>query len=319
MAMRATGRAGQLRLIAIAGALACAGAVLVIVRSGSAPTPTALLTSGRDFGISGTVRNLAPGVTTNLVLTVTNPYRVAISVTSVTVSVHMPPSGCPASDLLLGDTAFSGTPPAVTISGLSQEVPRDGSAVVPLPILLARSAPDRCQHVTFPFRYSATARYRRHGRAAATVTVLASHPDPSRFGHRVRFTAIVRFRHRRNRRRAHNRAHSRPAGTVTFYLCIRPSRLPPGAAPKACRKAVPMDAPVAVNHSGLARIAASALPPGRHPIFASFTPANPAAYSASVSRTIVQLIGCGRPSITAPAHGSYRVRPGRSTCPRRLR
>src|SRR5690242_5585563 len=82
--------------------------------------PGAVLTSATNFGLSGTVSNLAPGAPATLVVTATNPYSVPITLTSLTVSVPAAPAACPASALTLASTAFNGSPPTVTVTGMSQ-------------------------------------------------------------------------------------------------------------------------------------------------------------------------------------------------------
>ena len=146
-------------LVLVAVALGAFAFVIEVVQPGreSQPTPGTLLTSASNFGISGNVTNLVPGLGTTLTLTVSNPSSGAITLTSVAVSVSTVPPACPVSNLTLNGSAFTGTPPTVTLSGLSQSVPGNGSVNVPVPILLVRAAPNACQVVTFPFTYSGTA------------------------------------------------------------------------------------------------------------------------------------------------------------------
>src|SRR5437660_12496146 len=108
--------------------------------------PGAVLTSATGFELSGTVSDLAPGAPATLVVTATNPYSVPITLTSLTVSVPAVPANCPASDLTLASTVFAGSPPTVTVTGLSRTVPSNGSATVPLAILLVRNAANGCQN-----------------------------------------------------------------------------------------------------------------------------------------------------------------------------
>src|SRR6202007_349661 len=103
---------------------------------GATPMPAAVLTSATGFGLSGTVGDLAPGASSALVVTAANPYGVPITLTSLTVSVPAVPANCPVSDLTLASTAFTGSPPTVTVTGLSETVPANGSASVSLGVLL---------------------------------------------------------------------------------------------------------------------------------------------------------------------------------------
>lgn len=263
--------------------------------------PGAVLTSATSFGLSGTVSNLAPGVSSTLVLTATNPYSVPIMLTSVTVSVPTVPAGCPVSNLTLASTAFGGSPPAVTVPGLSQAVPANGSANVPLTILLARNAANACQSVTFPFAYSGTAAY-----TAATATVLASSPNPSLFGSPVTFTATVT---------TSPAAANPPIGTVTFYRCTNPANLASGSPASACSASIALSPAVKVNGMGQASFATSSLPGGSYPLFATFSPSDATNYSGSASASITQTVTYSGPCITKKV-ASLTVASGQSVCVR---
>ena len=182
-----------MRTIAVAAALACAGSLAVIVLHGRAPTPkaadAAVLLSGTDFTLSGTVGNLTPGISSQLVLTATNPQASAIRLTTLTITIPKAPARCPVVNLEIGGAVFSGSPAAVRVTGLAAVVPAHSLAKVPLPILVARSAPNACQAVTFPFQYAGTATV--VGAGQPTFTFLASAPNPSAVGVQVAFTATV--------------------------------------------------------------------------------------------------------------------------------
>jgi hypothetical protein len=261
--------------------------------------PGAVLTSATDFGLSGTVSDLAPGVSSTLVVTVTNPYSVPITLTSLRVSVPTVPANCPASDLSLASTAFTGSPPTVTVSGLSRTVPANGSSSVSLPILLTRNAANGCQNVAFPFSYSGTASY-----TAATTTTLASSGSPSLFGHPVTFTATVT---------AGPPAANPPAGTVTFYLCASPASLAPASPASACATPVALGPTVALGASGQASLTISGLPGGSYPALARFTPAEATNYSASSSLSITQVFTFSKACITTMVPG-FTVAAGQSVC-----
>jgi hypothetical protein len=300
MAPKGRGSVALTRIIVLIGVLVCAAALKGFIPTGT-PMPGVLLTSGTDFSLSGDVGDLAPGDSSSLVLTAANPQPAAIVVTSVTVSVPAPPAGCPTADLTLGGNAFTGTPPAATVAGLSQAVPAGGSASVPLPIMLARDAPSGCQSVTFPFDYTGTASYGPPPTppptpSPATVTVLSVHPALVRLGHPVTFSIAV------------TGGHGTPAGTVRLYLCTRPRALAPGSASR-CRAAVALGRAMVLSRSGTARLRLSALPPGRHVVFASFRPARATGYAPSLSRTsTVTVTGtlrfCGRSGRCPAAAGS---------------
>jgi len=266
---------------------------------GAAPMPAAVLTSATGFGLSGTVGDLAPGASSALVVTATNPYSVPITLTSLTVSVPTVPANCPASDLTLASTAFTGSPPTVTVTGLAQTVPANGSASVSLAILLARNAANGCQNVTFPFSYSGTASY-----TAATTTTVASSGSPSLFGHPVTFTATVT---------AGAPAANPPPGTVTFYLCASPANLAAGSPASACATPVALGPAVPLGASGQAGLTTADLPGGSYPVFASFAPTDASNYSAGSSASITQVVTFSQACITTTVPG-FTVAAGQSVC-----
>ncbi len=258
-------------LAGAAALLTGAGLVAFLLPQAGRALPAAVLTSGTEFGISGSVTGLAPGVRATLTLVVQNPAAFPITVTEVTIAVPVPPAGCPAANLRIGGLALTGSPPAVTVSRLAQRVPGAGSASFGVPILLARTAPNRCQTVTFSFAYHGTASSQPgppHHRRGLLV-LLTAHPDPSLSGQQVRFTAGVLAI-----------GLPRPHGTVTFYLCLR--------------RLVALHRPVPAGRGGTASISTASLPPGRQAICAVFDPARHAEEPAW-SNTVVQVVGVRRP------------------------
>jgi hypothetical protein len=288
------------RTLAAVALLAGAAYVWATAPGGRALTPGAVLTSATGFAISGTVGNLAPGVSSTLNVTATNPYTVPITLTSLTVSVPSAPANCPVSNLTLNNAAFAGSPPVVTVTGLSQQVPANGgSATIPLTILLARNAPNACQNVTFPFNYTGAASY-----TAATATSLTASPNPSLFGSPVTFTATVT---------ASSPAPNPAPGTVTFYLCTSPASLAAGSPASACSSSVALGPAVTVNGSGQAALSTASLPGGSYPVFALFTPADPTSYAASSSASITQAVTFSKACITTTVPG-FTVASGQAIC-----
>jgi hypothetical protein len=287
-------------VLAVAAVLGAATYFWGAAPAGRTPLPGAVLTSAASFGLSGSVSGLAPGVSSKLLVTATNPYSVPLTMSSLTVSVPTVPATCPVSGLTLNSAAFTGSPPAVTVTGLSQVVPANGgSATVSLDLLLARNAAAGCQSVTFPFSYSGTATY-----TAATTTALTSQPNPSLFGTPATFTATVT---------AAAPAPSPPPGTVAFYLCTSPANLAPGSPSGACTASVALGPAVTVNDSGQASLSTPGLPGGSYPVFATFTPSVPASYAASSSASITQSVTFSKPCITTTVPG-FTVTPGQSIC-----
>jgi hypothetical protein len=98
-----------------------------------------------SFSISGSAAGLFPGKTVALVLTVTNPFTVSITVTSITATVSNASSGCVAAKLKV--TSFSGH--LLIGAGKARKVT--------LKVSMYRSAPNACQGAEFPFQYAGLA------------------------------------------------------------------------------------------------------------------------------------------------------------------
>jgi hypothetical protein len=111
----------------------------------SDPSVTTSPTAAGSFRISGNVAGLYPGAHLPLVLTVTNPEHFAIVVTTLSVSAGNAAPGCGAANL--ATTSFSG----------NLHVPASGTATATVHVTLAHSAPNACQGVVFPLRYTGVA------------------------------------------------------------------------------------------------------------------------------------------------------------------
>jgi hypothetical protein len=98
-----------------------------------------------SFSISGSVAGLYPGNTRSLVLTVTNPQKVAITVTPITTTVSNASTKCLAANLKV--TKFSG----------HLVVPAGKTAKATVDAEMAHSAPNGCQGAHFPLVYTALA------------------------------------------------------------------------------------------------------------------------------------------------------------------
>jgi len=147
-------------LLALLAPPAAAASAVVLAFGASAGRTAAtsyVLTAGSDFGLSGSVGNLTPGVAATLILRATNPYGRPITIRSVTATLPAAPPGCPAGYLSLSGASFTGSPPTVSLTGLAVTVPARWSADISVPILLARSAGNQCQDITDDFAFGATA------------------------------------------------------------------------------------------------------------------------------------------------------------------
>jgi hypothetical protein len=146
--------------------------ILVSIATGPTKSPKFVLTSGTGFSITSTISSsptsqiaalLYPGVQRYLWYTAQNPMTVPITVTSMSIASVTPPVGCPASNLDLSSTAFSG----------SLVVPASGTNAVAVPISLIDTVTnqDSCENTTFNFVYSGTATY---SEVYATTTAVKS-------------------------------------------------------------------------------------------------------------------------------------------------
>ena len=96
---------------------------------------------GRSFSITGGVGGLFPGKTSALVLTVSNPDRVTIKVTSITTTVSNASLHCGGGNVEV--TPFSG----------HLVVPPRKAGKATLLVTLVHTAPDTCQGTQFQFTY----------------------------------------------------------------------------------------------------------------------------------------------------------------------
>ena len=97
------------------------------------------------FSIAGKVSGLYPGDSVPLVLTVTNPNKFGITVTSISTTVGNASSQCLAGNVTV--TSFSG---ALTLSA-------GASGKVTVTVTMSHAAPDACQGRTFPVHYTGSA------------------------------------------------------------------------------------------------------------------------------------------------------------------
>jgi hypothetical protein len=125
-------------------------AVLVVAALLSAAVARAVLRDPAErakaatFSIDGSARNLYPGKQMPLRLTITNPNRRPIEVTSIGVRVgsDVAKPGCPPSDFVRATSLRS-----------AFRVPARSKKRVALKIVLLPSAPDACQGAIFPLRF----------------------------------------------------------------------------------------------------------------------------------------------------------------------
>ncbi len=151
------------------------------------------------FTIGGNAGNLFyPGTSEPLDLIITNPFKFAITVLTVSVTVApvparngVPDPACPAVTNLLVTRPLGATltVPALSTKSLSDlGVPQARWPVLTMPNLPTNQ--DACEGATFSLLYSGTARMGTSS-PVQTWTVLVSSPDPSALGHFVTLTAIV--------------------------------------------------------------------------------------------------------------------------------
>ena len=200
----------QMNAVVRASAVALLVAALVFmvasVVTGPTKTPRFVLTSGTGFNITSTISSsptietaalLYPGAQRYLWYTAHNPLKVPITVTSMSIAVVTPPTGCAASNLDYSDTTFSG----------SLVIPASGTNAVSVPISLVDTGTnqDSCENTTFNFVYSGMASY---AEVYATTTAVVSSQDESG----VTYTATVTA----SADSSQDPVPSSPTGTVTF-------------------------------------------------------------------------------------------------------
>jgi hypothetical protein len=108
----------------------------------------------KHFSISGVVSGLYPGVAgKSLSLSLVNDDKFAIKVESLVVTVANAPSGCSATNILLGTDK---TPQQKTFA-TNVAVPGNGQGTYAVPVTMAATAPSSCAGTTFTLSYSGTA------------------------------------------------------------------------------------------------------------------------------------------------------------------
>ena len=123
----------------------------VAVTAGAGPagpasaTATASSAGGANtFTVSGSVSGLYPGANLPLVLTVTDPRKYSITVSSITTTVSSQAAGCPSANLAVA--AFTG----------NLSVAAKQSAHTTVMVQMLHTAPDACQGAHFKLMYSGT-------------------------------------------------------------------------------------------------------------------------------------------------------------------
>jgi hypothetical protein len=111
------------------------------VQAANASTPESGVTRPASFVIWGTTSGVYPGRTASLVLRISNPQKVSLTVTSIATTVRHASAQCLAANVKV--TSFSG----------HRTVPPGGKAHVIVEAAMARSAPDSCQGRHFSFEY----------------------------------------------------------------------------------------------------------------------------------------------------------------------
>ena len=156
-----------------------------------------LTTASSDFSISSTISSasatqtparLEPGVERYFWYTVSNPLAAPITVTSMYIPSGgvTAPAGCPASNLDLSDTTFSGS---LTVPGKVGTT--NGTASVEAGAISLKETgtdQDGCQNVTFSFTYIGDGIY---SEVYSTQTDVVSSQNPSVVGNAVTYTATV--------------------------------------------------------------------------------------------------------------------------------
>jgi len=125
-----------------------AGASWQSVALVSSHSESAFASSARpkSFQIAGAIKDLYPGSSATLTLTVRNLQRFTIVVTRLSTTVGSPAPGCHATNLTVA--TFSGQ---LTVRARA-------SRQLSVPVTFSRAAPDACQGARFPLEYSGLAK-----------------------------------------------------------------------------------------------------------------------------------------------------------------
>ena len=270
----------------IAAGVAYGGTSLVTGHHSGPKVLTAELTANTDFTITSTISNsptdptqtvkLLPGVKDYLFYTVSNPFSVPITVTSMSIASTTPPTNCPVSpNLDLSQTTFSGTLTVPAAVGLTNGSATESSGQ---PITLVDTASNQtpgCANQTFNFTYAGTATY-----TDSTSTSLASSSpgNTSTSGTSVTFTATVTGANASS-------DSSGPTGTVIFYDC------PSGS---SCTSPTSTLGTGTVGSNGQATLTTSTLPVGNNYIEAVYSSSGTNGnYTGSTSSIITQVVTSG--------------------------
>ena len=231
------------------------------------------ITLNGGFTIGGNAPNLFyPGTSEPLDLAITNPFKFAIKVLRVSVTVDPVPAkngapdpSCPAATNMLVTRPLAATlaVPARSTKSLSDlGVPQAQWPVLTMPDLPTNQ--DACEGATFTLLYSGTA-IMGTASPAATWTVVVSSPDPSTLGHAVTLTAMVTTASR----------PGTPTGQVSFY----------SGSPRGQHALLGMSS---LNASARATWAISGLGSGSHSLYAVY--AGGTNFASSASPVIFQLV-----------------------------
>src|SRR5664280_1587483 len=247
--------------------------------------PSFALSSGTGFTITSTVTaspscsvaaRLYPGTPRCLTYTVHNSLKVPITVNSLSIAAVAAPSTCPANDLDLSGTTFSG----------SLTVPATGTNSTSVPVSLTDTGTNQnlCQGASFNFTYSGTATYTE---AYVTATAVTSSRNPSNVGQSVTYTATVTA----TVGSGQDPAPNSPTGAVTFKDGVA----------TICTANIPV-----MSASGTTSTALCSPPTHltakTHPITAIYTSTDPTNFSSTTSPVFNQTVNVTPPS---KCTGSY--------------
>jgi Ca2+-binding RTX toxin-like protein len=293
-----TQRYERAKAVATSGAIALFTAALVFsaitLVIDKTRSPHLDLAASSSFAITSSVSSsssseipavLDPGTTRYLWYTVHNSLSVPVTVNSLGISSVTAPAGCPASNLDVSNTTFSGSLVVAAKVGAVA-----GVNSVAVPITLIEAAPDSCKNVTFNFSFTGTATYEQ---VYDTSTAVASSQNPSTVGQSVTYTATVTGIVGSGQ----DPLPDGPTGTVTFK----------DGATTIC-------ADVAVTVGATTSTAQCTSPvyplPGSRSITAQFTHAADNNFTDSSSSTFTQVV-----NLPAACSGSYKTIVGNPSSP----
>ena len=262
---------GRLNGVGKVSAAALVSATFIYAAASASTSSPRIATPISGFTITNTISSSAtsqipallyPGAQRYLWYTAHNPYKVSITVQSMSIKSVSAPANCALSNLDYSATTFTGSlvVPALGVN----------SVAVPISLIETHTNQNSCQGAVFNFTFAGSSRY---SEIYPTSTAVVSSLNPSHVGQGVTYTATVTA----NAAAGQDPVPSSPTGTLTFkdgstIICAN----------------VPVNAGSITTATAICSPAAY-LVAGTHPITAVYSNSD-GNFSASVSPVLNQVV-----------------------------